>query len=208
VERDVAGSTVSFGAFRQHVDDQLVTLFGADLPDQPSANVGHYFVGNAGDVDALGCTLGFRTTLLNRLSGSVAYSLANAQITPDAGVQYLILLAPSTVRPTTERIHDVSTSFEANVPETATRVLVLYRVGNAFARAAVSDGSDRPGMDSRFDVQVRQSLPFLNFTTAKWEMLVAVRNFFRETIGQESVYDELLVVNPPKRIVGGVTMRF
>ena len=57
-------------------------------------------------------------------------------------------------------------------------------------------------------MQVRQSLPFLNFTSAKWEMLVAVRNFFRETVGHESVYDELLVVNPPKRIVGGVTMRF
>jgi hypothetical protein len=204
VERDFAASTVSFGAFRQHVDDQLVTLFGADIPDQPSASVGHYFVGNAGDVDALGWRLGFRTSLLGRLNGSVAYSHANARITPDAGWQYLILLAPSTVRSTSEHVQHVSTSIEANVPETATRVLVLYRVGNAFAQ---SGGSD-PGVDSRFDVQVRQALPFLNFTSAKWEMLVAVRNFFRETIGQESVYDELLVVNPPKRIVGGVTMRF
>jgi hypothetical protein len=84
---------------------------------------------------------------------------------------------------------------------------VIYRVGNAYARS-LAEGTDRPGVDSRFDVQVRQALPFLNFTSAKWEMLVAVRNFFRETSGQESVYDELLVVNPPKRIVGGVTMRF
>ena len=208
MERDFAGSTVSFGVFRQHVDDQLMTLFGTDAPNQPSANVGHYFVGNAGDVDALGCRLGFRTTLMSRVSGSVAYSLANAQIAPDDGVRYLILLAPSTLRPTSDRIHDVSTSIEANVHETSTRVLVLYRVSNGFARSAVSDGPDRPGVDSRFDVQVRQALPFLDFTSAKWEMLVAVRNFFRETIGQESVYDELLVVNPPKRIVGGVTMRF
>ncbi len=95
------------------------------------------------------------------------------------------------------------------MPETSTRVLVLYRVSNAFARPGVgSEGSDRSGLDSRFDVQVRQSLPFMNFSNAKWEMLLAVRNFFRETVDQQSVYDELLVVRPPKRIVGGVTMRF
>ena len=40
------------------------------------------------------------------------------------------------MRASTERIHDVSTSIEANVPETATRVLVLYRVSNGFARSA------------------------------------------------------------------------
>ena len=40
--------------------------------------------------------------------------------------------------------------------------------------------ADRSGLDSRFDVQVRQSLPFLNFTQRRWEMLVAVRNFFRD----------------------------
>jgi hypothetical protein len=48
----------------------------------------------------------------------------------------------------------------------------------------------------------------MNFSNAKWEMLLAVRNFFRETVDQQSVYDELLVLRPPKRIVGGVTMRF
>ena len=95
------------------------------------------------------------------------------------------------------------------MPETSTRVLVLYRVSNGFARPPANGQSpDRPGVGSRFDVQVRQSLPFLNFTSAKWEMLIAVRDFFSETAVDQSVYDELLVVRPPKRIVGGVTMHF
>jgi len=205
VERDIAGSTVAVGAFRERVDDQLVTLFGLDLPQQPSAKVGHYVVGNAGDVSAAGCTAEFRT-IRSRVSGSVAYSMTNAMLEPAGHVGYLVLFAPSTVRSETERIHDVSTSIETRVPETSTRVLVLYRVSNAFARAG--EDADRPGLDSRFDVQVRQELPFLNFTNAKWEMLVAVRNFFRDTAADQTVYDELLVVRPPKRIVGGVTMRF
>ncbi len=57
-------------------------------------------------------------------------------------------------------------------------------------------------------MQVHQSLPFLDFSTAKWEMLLGVRNFFRDPAIGQSVYDELLVVHPPKRIVGGLTMRF
>jgi hypothetical protein len=39
-------------------------------------------------------------------------------------------------------------------------------------------------------------------------MLFAVRNFFRDPSADQSVYDELLVVRPPKRIVGGLTLHF
>jgi hypothetical protein len=121
---------------------------------------------------------------------------------------YLLVFAPSAVRGHTERIHDIATSIETEVPETSTRVVVLYRVSSAFAHAPAAPASASPSLDTRFDVQVRQSLPFLDFSTAKWEMLVAVRNFFRETAPDQSVYDELLVVRPPKRVVGGLTLKF
>jgi hypothetical protein len=99
----------------------------------------------------------------------------------------------------------VSTSIQTEVPETSTRVVVLYRLSNAFARRSAQDDHT---IDSRFDVEVHQSLPFLDFSTAKWEMLIGVRNFFREMAPDQSVFDELLVMHPPKRIVGGLTMRF
>jgi hypothetical protein len=208
VERDVAGSTISMRAFRQRVGDQLVTLFGG----QATAQLGHYFVGTAGDVNASGCRAGFRTAAARRLQGSVEYSLTNARLTPPDDLRYLILLVPSAIRPETERIHDVATTIETDVPETSTRILVLYRVSNAFARPSTGSspagGATRPGFDARFDVQVRQSLPFMDFGGAKWEMLLAVRNFFRETAIDQSVYDELLVVRPPKRVVGGLTLHF
>jgi len=132
-----------------------------------------------------------------------------------AEVSYLVFFAPSAVRAVPERIHDVSASVETAVPETSTRVLVLYRVSNGFAhpgnmatRGSVAPAVDHPQFDSRFDVQVRQSLPFMDFSSAKWEMLLAVRNFFRDAAADQSVYDELLVVRPPKRIVGGLTLKF
>jgi hypothetical protein len=203
LERDVASATVSLRAFRQHVNNQIVTLFGVNMPDAPSA-VGHYFLGNVGDVDAAGLGAGIRAAINGRVHGAVEYSMTRAQVTsPDLG--YMLVLAPSTLRLDREHIHDLATSIETEVPETSTRVVVLYRVSNAFARAAAAQA---PSLDARFDVQVRQSLPFMDFSNAKWEMLVAVRNFFRETAADQSVYDELLVVRPPKRIVGGLTLKF
>jgi hypothetical protein len=208
VEHDIAAATVSVRAFRQHVSDQLVTLFGLDLPGA-SSHVGHYFLGNAGDADATGVSAGLRASLAGRVHGSVEYCTTRARLNGGNEAAYLVLVAPSAVRPEADRIHDVTTSVETEVPETSTRVIVLYRMSNGFAHAAQnSPASERPSLDSRFDVQVRQALPFMDFATAKWEMLVAVRNFFRDIAPDQSVYDELLVIHPPKRIVGGLTLRF
>jgi hypothetical protein len=206
VERDLGStSTVSVRTFNQRVDDQLVTMFGVDLPDQPTAKLGHYFVGNYGDVESRGASAGFRTAVGGRIHGSIEYSFIRTRWNPGDDLSNWMLRPPSTQPLRASGIHDVATAVETDVPETATRVIVLYRISNAFARRNVDDDGL---LDSRFDVQVRQSLPFMDFSTAKWEMLVGVRNFFRETAGDQSVYDELLVVRPPKRIVGGLTMRF
>jgi hypothetical protein len=202
VERDLtASSAILFRAFRQDVEGQLVTAFGLNVPGSPSANVGHYYIGNFGDSSAQGIGTGFRTAIAGRVHGSVEYTLTQARWNPGEELGVWMQL-PTLLRAT--RIHGVSTRVETELPETATRILVVYRVSNAVARATADDAM----VDSRFDVQVRQSLPFMDFSTAKWEMLFGVRNFFREMTVDQSVYDELLVIHPPKRIVGGLTMRF
>jgi hypothetical protein len=216
LERDMASATLSLRAFRQQVTDQLVTLFGVDTPGTPAAHVGHYFVHNTGDVDTLGLSAGLRAAFAQRVHGALSYSLLRARWAPSDDAAYLVLFAPSAVRMQPEQIHDISTSIETEVPETLTRVLVLYRVSNGFAHPGPLPGSgivpgpasEHPQFDSRFDVQVRQALPFMDFSTAKWEMLVAVRNFFRDSSPDQSSYDELLVIRPPKRIVGGLTLKF
>jgi len=205
VEHDIASATVSLRAFRQRVGDQLVTLFGVNAPGAPAA-LGHYFLSNVGDVDASGLSAGIRAAIAGRVHGSVEYSLTRARLNSTDNLGYLLVLAPSGGRVDLEHVHDIATSIETEVPETSTRVVVFYRISNAFAHLAAATAP--PTLDSRFDVQVRQSLPFMDFSNAKWEMLVAVRNFFRETGSDQSIYDELLVVRPPKRIVGGLTLKF
>jgi hypothetical protein len=192
-------------AFSQHVDNQLVTLFGIEEPGLPPATLGHYFVANSGTVDTAGYGAGFKAVIARRVHGSVEYSFAQAHRNPADNPTYLVLVAPSVLRTMNERIHDLTTSLETEIPETSTRLVVLYRLNNGFARR---DSLDQPSLDARFDVQVRQALPFMDFSSAKWEMLVAVRNFFRDSASDSSIYDELLVVRPPKRVVGGLTLRF
>jgi hypothetical protein len=204
VERDIApGATVSVRAFSQRVDNQLVTLFGLEEPGQPPATLGHYFVANSGSVAATGYAAAVRAVFTQRVHGSVEYSFARADRNPADALAYFLFLGP--FHPVRENIHDVSTSIETDLPETSTHVAVLCRMSDGFARRDMSSGS---ALDARFDVQVRQALPFMDFSSAKWEMLVAVRNFFHDPTAESSVYDELLVTRPPTRVVGGLTLRF
>ena len=55
---------------------------------------------------------------------------------------------------------------------------------------------------------VSQGLARVGFRQSDWVLLVAVRNLFRDDAPTASVYDELLVVRPPKRIVGGLMVKF
>lgn len=210
VDRLLNGATIGVRAFRQQVDDQTVTLFGLRRPDGPAEALGHYYVGTIGDASVDGVAVSVSHALTANVRGSVEYSFATAQWTdgpPAADGAQLARFTPAVV-PGAEResIHDVMTSLETEVPQTATRVVLFYRVNNAFVKA---EGADEVrGLDGRFELQVNQSLPFMNFMRSQWEMLVAVRNMFTEAVPGASIYNEILVVRPPKRIVGGLTVRF
>jgi len=189
--------------FYQSADDQLATLFGVARAGLIN-DVGHYYVATAGAVDSGGWGVSLSRPFASRIRGTVDYRVIRAHWTPSSEAALIGALAPSAVRADTEDIHDVTTSLEAAIPETATRVHFVYRMNSAFARA---DGETLPGLDGRFDLLVNQGLPF-RLVSAEWEVLVGVRNLFREPGEMGSTYDELLVVRPPTRFVGGFLVRF
>src|SRR3954454_1539428 len=79
MERDVASATLTLRAFRQHVDDQLATLFGINMTGMPPA-VGHYYVTTVAAADASGVSAGVHTALASRVHGSVEYTLTQARL--------------------------------------------------------------------------------------------------------------------------------
>jgi outer membrane receptor protein involved in Fe transport len=207
-EHDMPGGLMmGLRAFRQSVDDQMITLFGVSAPTRVAAEIGHYYVASGGDVHARGFGLSVSRQLHGNVRGSLDYTRVNADWrseSPDA--RGLSLIAPSARRSESEVVHDLTTSLQTDIPVTATRVYVLYKLNSGFAAPEMAERAG--GVGTRFDVQIAQALPFLNFTAAHWEMLLTVRNLFREDLLDASIYDELLVVKPPKRIVGGLTVRF
>ena len=206
VEQLLDGATVGVRTFYQTIDDQLVTVFGLREAASGTADLGHYAVGSGGDVDVMGVGITYTHALADNVRGSIDYSVAAADWAnqPSRDRLHLARTVPGALREDGERIHDITTTLETAFPQSDTRIFLLYKMNSAYVR----DDQLSPGLDARWDVQVTQGLPFMSFTNAEWEMLVGVRNLFREAFTETSVYDELLVVRPPKRLVGGITVRF
>lgn len=207
LQHDLApGYVVGVRRFRQATDDQLATMFDVRVDGEERQNLGHYYVASPGNVSVQGWAVSLSAAVADRVRGSIGYAIATADWAGSPEVATIGLTAASAVRTGQERFHDLTTAVETDIAETGTRLYVFYRVNTAFARADADDPTAAVG--SRFDVRVQQGLPFLGFTNVDWELLLAVRNLFHEPLQDASVYDELLTVRPPKRIVGGVTVRF
>jgi hypothetical protein len=206
VERDLApGITVSLRGFDQQTRDQLVEIFDA-VPGRTERPLGHYYVGTAGNIDARGWGAALTQEMPGYVRGIVEYTVTSAHWLPGADTA-LVRSIRSLPLNATETLHDLQTSIEATIPQTATRVYAKYRINTAFW-SGDPDALLRSSANARFNVRVNQSLPFLRFSNADWEALVDVRNMFREVTADASVYDEALAIRAPKRIVGGLLVKF
>jgi hypothetical protein len=205
-EREWAGAiVVGVRAFQQDVEDQTVTMFGLALADS-GRGVGHYHVGSAGDFSARGWGVSVSRAVSDGVRASVDYTQSNATWSGySSDATALARLAPGALR-SNERIHDVTATLDSVVAPSATRLFVVYKVNSTFA--GVRDTFSSSLANARFNVQVNQSLPFISHANATWEVLAAVSNLFSDDAFDGSVYEESLVVRPPKRILGGVTVRF
>lgn len=205
LERTAADLVLGFRTFFQRVDEQMGAIFAAPTFERPAASLGHYYVMAVGDLSTRGWSVSVSRPIIAGVRGSVDYSQTTTRRSPtDDSAEWTSWVVGG--QPASVRFHDVTTSLETDIRQTATRLFVLYKINTGFAR----EGADEltPGLDARFDVQVNQALPFMAFTSADWEVLVAVRNLFRDPMHERSVMDELFVVRPPKRVVGGVRVRF
>jgi len=204
VEHDFGPYAFGVRRFFQGVDNQAMTIFGMRAPDG-TRSVGHYYVAGAGSVDVDGWGVRLSSNVSKRVSGSVDYSLMHGHWSSFGEISESRPWLARLTRAQDEDMHDLTTSIQTAIPETATRVFVLYKLNSGYARR--SESLSDTGLDARFDVQVNQALPF-GVGNTKWEVLIGVRNLFRDPADPASVYDELLVVRPPKRVVGGFLVRF
>ena len=206
VEHDLGaiGQPMVIGVRWFHEDsrDQLATMFGVNS----SKAVGHYYVASPGSVLLDGWALRAAGNVSPLVKASVEYSISHARWAFGPEAADIARVMPSAVRAERERLHDVTSTLEASIPDTSTILSVAYRVNSAFTR------QDAEGLavmfDGRFAVQLRQALPLRTLGGARIEFMVSVSNLFRDPQNSGSFYDELLTVRTPRRVLGGVQVRF
>jgi hypothetical protein len=207
IEQDIGSFEVAFSHFRQDVRDQLATIYGIEAVNgAPGPDLGHYSVTNVGGFRARGWGVSVGRPVASHVRGSIEYRMSSAEWTSVANTEALVRHAPSAVRGADELLHDVVTRLDAEVPQTSTRVLATYRLNSRYSQDRL-DVTD-PAPEVRFDVQLYQGLPFIT-GRARWELVFAVRNLVGASTDEVgSIYEDLLVVRPPKRVVGGITVQF
>jgi len=201
IDRALGAATVGALAFHEDVRDQLVNVF--DDPRLPRS----LRIRNAGDHTArgLGVTVGGRFG--DCLNGSVTYTYGRSLRGDPAPAEAASLDHHETLAYRRADFHDFVARVETFIDGTDTRVVAFYRL-NALNPSLEGASGFSALTSTRFDIQLSQGLPFLqSFTRADWELLLAVRNLFYET-SEGGVLDEPAVVNPPKRVLGGISVRF
>jgi len=193
--------TVEFRRFSESSEGQIATLFGVTGSDSR----GQYFVGQVGNFDMTGWGAAVNGQFGAHVHGRVEYAQVSSAWQSAGWVRSIRRVAPSVIRPDLEHVQDLTASLNAEVPRSATQLNIVYRISTAFSR---SDGLDGTVAGGRFDVQIRQGLPYHPTHGSRLELVMSIRNLFRDLRGEASFYDELLTVRPPLRVMGGIQVRF
>lgn len=196
------GGTTQIGAylFRESVRDRLIN------ETQPGAEASLRILNGRGVV-ARGGRMSVTSRLGDVVKSSVTYSYGRSRpgsgsFDPALSTRHVDWALASS----DASFHDVVARVETFVDWSGTRLVAYYRFNTCQAEAP--GRASAPLVSQRFDVRLTQGLPFLRgMTRAEWEVLVAFRNLFYEA-SEAGLLDEIAVVNPPKRVLGGISVRF
>jgi hypothetical protein len=187
---------VEVRCFQEKTTDQLLRTF---LADSMNGSAGQFVVSNRGDFRTRGIGVALAQTL-GPVEGSVGYTFGR-----------IVGLTPVASEPpdSSPEIHDVTTTVGTAIDSTQTRLQAAYRMvyhpGLTPGPPGTTNGD---ALDSRFSLQVFQLLPFEGWNGTQWELMVAIRNLFYDDLEKASILDEISVIDAPRRVLGGVTVRF
>ena len=218
-----AHAAVTARVFRDDTTDQLVRAF-----ESGPVGGGHFDVANAGHYRARGIgvhlaretapvhrrlDLGARVSWVAAIVEGRAGALAERPIPGAAALAAdLAPVAEAAGLPPGAEVllHDVSLEGAARIRPSGTRiqgaVRWMFHPGLMPGLTVPATGAG-PGTTARFDVELIQLIPFSAHGT-EWEFSLAVRDLFFRDIADRALLDELAVARAPRRIIGGLAVRF
>ena len=196
VDQQVGSTSVGAFTFYEDVRDRLMNAF------EGAAEARSLRIYNGGHASARGLGVTVGRCFGDVLRGSMSYTWGRSRRHGETQGDMIATLGPD------GGFHDFAARVETVIEGTDTRLVAFYRL-NRMSTAFDDEKVLLPSLtNTRFDVQLSQGLPFLGgVTRADWDFLLAVRNLFYET-AEGAVLDEVAVVNPPKRVLGGISVRF
>jgi hypothetical protein len=177
--------------FYETAHDQLVNGFAG------AEQLHALQVSNGGWMGTRGMGVRVTRRFGDAVQGSMAYTYGHSWRPEAVGAEPMLAFRQGDFQ-------DLAARVETMIDSTDTRVIAFCRVNR------LSSPDLHPGalVNTRFDVQLSQGLPFLGaLTRADWDVLVAVRNLFYEA-SEGGILDEMAVAHPPKRVLGGISVRF
>ena len=127
-----------------------------------------------------------------------------------AGVEYGFgLFANDPAHPNRARdFHQITTRFDAYLRRSGTGVAVFHRFHEGAAVASY-EGEQQPRMRAqRYLIELRQDVPYLpSMIGADMAVLLSLRNVYYDDVDRRNV-DEFAVAAPPRRITGGIRVKF
>jgi len=197
MDQQIGGTSVGAYTYYEGVRDQLANVF------EGSSDTRALRIFNGGNAATGGFGMTVGRCFGESVRGSMSYTFGRSwREAPRPEIHGdLVALALQD-----GNFHDLAARVETVFQGTDTRVVAYYRLNRMMPE--VDERSVPALTNRRFDVQVIQGLPFLGaFTRADWNVLLAVRNLFYET-SEGALIDEVAVTNPPKRVLGGISVRF
>jgi hypothetical protein len=192
--------SIAFRRFVQSTRNQHAALFGLES-DRDAA---HYLITTAGDVGIDGWGARLTGRLLPRVHGTIDYSSSRVEWDPET-LRPFLRASPSIPRLGGEHLHDVTAVVDVRVPRSATTVSLAYRTSTGFSR---DHASTRPSLGGRFDLRVYHAPAYQPIRGGEVELLLALRTIYGDVTHAGSMYDELLTVAPPLRLLAGVRVKF
>ena len=189
-ERRLGGTRLAARAFREDIRNPFVNVllepFDIEARTIP--------LGSGMVVRGVGTSVSQRVGSL--IEGTLSYSLGHVYRPPVPSVEWegggdAMLFVPKGT------YHDLVGRLTTSIEPTDTHV-------SAFSRLVVAKGGHR----FLYEVQLRQVVPFVERPTGtQWAVVVAMRNLPWET-QEDDALGGIADANPPRRVVGGVSVRF
>jgi len=104
--------------------------------------------------------------------------------------------------------HQVTTRFDGYLRRSGTGIAIFHRFCEG-APLASYEGPVQPRMQAqRYLIELRQDVPFVpSMIGADMAVLVSVRNVYYDDVDRRNI-DEFAVAAPPRRITGGIRVKF